>query len=69
MSGNDIDLCNDLELVSYIAKETEYLCTTVSDCGICPCRYDAADDIYHCRKEHLLKRKEQLEKKSEALQK
>lgn len=67
MSGKDIDLCDDLELVSFIAMETEIMCSTVSDCGRCPCRYNDQDDIYHCRKEHLLKRKELLE--NENLQK
>ena len=62
MSGKDIDLCDDLELIAFIAKETEYYCTMVEDCGVCSCRYNAKDDIYNCRKEHLLKRKEQLEK-------
>ena len=60
MSGKDIDLCDNFELVSYIAKETEVMCSTVSDCSICPCRYDDNDDIYHCRKEHLIKRTEEL---------
>lgn len=60
MSGKDIDLCDNFELVSYIAKETEVVCATVSDCSICPCRYDDNDDIYHCRKEHLIKRTEEL---------
>lgn len=60
MSGQDIDMCNNLELISFISKETDYFCTTVKDCGVCPCRYDEPDDIYNCRKEHLLKRTEQL---------
>jgi len=60
LSGKDIDLCDNYELVAFIAKETEFFCSTVSDCGICPCLYDAADDIYKCRKEHLMKRKEEL---------
>lgn len=69
MSGKDIDLCDSFVLISFIAKETEYYCSTVSDCGRCPCRYDEADDIYHCRKEHLLKRKEELEEVNESLHK
>lgn len=60
MSGKDIDMCDDLELVTYIAKETEVMCSIVSDCGRCPCVYDDSDDIYHCRKEHLNKRCEEL---------
>lgn len=65
MADNDIDMCDDLELVSFIAKEVEYYCTLVNDCNTCSCRYDAADNIYKCRKEHLLKRKEELEKENE----
>lgn len=61
MSGKDIDLCDSLELIAFIAKETEYFCTTVSDCGRCPCQYIEKDDIYNCRKEHLLQRKKELE--------
>ena len=60
MSGNDIQMCDNFELVSFIAKETEVLCATISDCGCCPCLYSDSDDIYHCRKEHLFKRKEEL---------
>ena len=48
MADNDIDMCDDLELVSFIAKEVEYYCTLVNDCNTCSCRYDAADNIYKC---------------------
>lgn len=63
MSGADIDFCDSLELVSFIAKETEFYCDFIkNDCSKCYCRYDGTDSTYKCRKEHLLKRKEELER-------
>lgn len=64
MSGADIDFCDSLELVSFIAKEVEFHFIE-NNCSKCRCRYDDANDIYKCRKEHLLKRKEQLEEINE----
>ncbi|MBO5177719.1 MAG: hypothetical protein J6C07_09695 [Lachnospiraceae bacterium] len=63
MNGYDIELCDNLELIAFIASETEYYCATVKDCGVCPCKYDD-DTKYNCRKDHLNARKSQLEKGS-----
>lgn len=60
MSGKDIDMYDDYELVAFYCKETEVLCSTISSCSVCPCVYNDPDDIYLCRKEHLIKRKEEL---------
>lgn len=54
---SDIDLCDNLDLLTYVYKETKFFCSIRDNmCEGCPCYYNDEDNILACRKDHLLKR-------------
>ena len=58
-NGEDIDLCDDLDLLSFILKEVSFQCELFSDCSVCSCKYEDNSD-FMCRKEHLKHRLKEL---------